>query len=118
MNVSDKKGYVRSTCEMLGRATKDNAFGYLVGTYFTGRLIERNGVLTLKGVVLTAPIYHAFLAVLLFVLVYKSIQVGGVSLIPLFLLAFEVIMFKDEFRKQGYIKRYLNRAVKKFNKQI
>ena len=116
MKVKEKNGRIRITCEMLGKATKDNAFGYLVGTYFSGKISEKNGIAKLSGIIITAPIYHAVMLVLLAFLIYKSFVVGGISLIPLFLIAFEFLMFKGEFEKQGYIKRYLYRAFRKMSK--
>ena len=116
MNIREKNGRVRITCEMLGRPTRDNAFGYLVGTYFSGRITEKNGASKLSGIIITAPIYHTVILILLAFLIYKSFIVGGISLIPVFLLIFEILMFKGEFEKQGYIKRYIYRAFKKLYK--
>lgn len=97
-------------CEYTGRARKDN--GFLEGTFFIGRLTEKCGVSRLKGLILTAPIYHSVILAILGVFVYKCISLGGFSIVPLCLLAFSIYMFKDEFRKQRIIKRYIFRAFK------
>ena len=114
MKIHEKNGKVKITCELLGRPTKDN--GFIVGTYFRGRLTEKNGATKLKGFITTAPIYHAVLAVLLVVFVLQCIKMNGFSVIPLLLIVFDIFMFKDEFRKQGYISRYLYRAARKIQK--
>ncbi len=112
MKIKDKgNGRIRITCEMLGRATRDN--GFLVGTYFSGRLTEKNGVTKLRGIILTAPIYHTVLAALMVLFILKCIEIKGISVVPIILIIFDLFMFKDEFKKQGYIKRYLYRAAKR-----
>lgn len=115
MKVKGKgEGKIKITCEMLGRATKDN--GFLVGTYFTGRLSERNGKTRLRGIILTAPIYHLVLTALLVVFIIQCFHMKGFSVVPVIIAAFSLFMFKDEFRKQGYISRYLNRAVRRIDR--
>ena len=109
-HIKEKEKSIRITCELTGGATKDN--GFLVGTYFKGRLSEKNGVAVLKGAILTAPIYHLILIILLGFFVYKCIAEGGFSLLPVFLVAFDIIMFWREFKKQSLIKRYIFRAFK------
>lgn len=110
MKVKERGNRLRITCELVDRATKDNNF--LVGTYFTGKLTERDGVTTLSGVILTAPIYHLVLFGLFVAFIVMCIQKGGFSLLPVFLIAFDFVMFNTEFKKQGIIKRYLCRATK------
>ena len=44
--------------------------------------------------------------------IIQCFSVGGFSPIPVILLGFDIVMFKDEFRKQGIIKRYIFRALK------
>ena len=117
MHVKEKGGRVRIVCEMRGRATRDNGFGYLVGTFFSGKIKEKNGAATLSGIIITAPIYHAIMIALLAVFIYQCIKAGGISVVPILLVAFEVIFFFDEFKKQGYISRYLYRAERRLNKQ-
>lgn len=110
MKVKERGNRLRITCELVDRATKDNNF--LVGTYFTGKLTERDGVTTLSGVILTAPIYHLVLFGLFVAFIVMCIQKGGFSVLPVFLIAFDFVMFNTEFKKQGIIKRYLYRATK------
>ncbi len=114
MKIKEKKnGGVRITCEMLGKPTRDN--GFLVGTYFSGRLIEKNGKTKLRGIILTAPIYHLVLIALLVIFILRCIDLKGISIVPILLVIFDIFMFKDEFKKQGYIKRYIIRASRKIN---
>ena len=40
-HIKEKEKSIRITCELTGGATRDN--GFLVGTYFKGRLSEKNG---------------------------------------------------------------------------
>lgn len=108
MRLKEKNGKIKITCEFIGGATKDN--GFLVGTYFSGKIIENAGKCRLKGIITTAPIYHAALFALLIVFVIRCISMKGFSVIPLILLVFDVFMFKDEFKKQGCIERFLHRA--------
>ena len=57
MRIKRKEnGKFKMTCEFIGGPTKDN--GFLEGTYFLGKVKERNGVCKISGVILTAPIYH------------------------------------------------------------
>ena len=111
--VKEKGTKIKIKCEMIGGKTKDNAF--LEGTYFVGSLKESNGLTRLKGVILTAPIYHSFIAVLTGLYVWRCISLGGFHPLPLIALIFSFMMFKSEFEKQGTIERYLVRAFKKVN---
>ena len=113
MKIKEKNGKIKITCEMLGKPTKDNVF--LVGTYFSGTLSEKGGVTRLKGIITTAPIYHLVMLVFVAVYIYQCIRLEGFSVVPLLLLVFSLFMFKDEFKKQGYIKRYLYRAQRRFH---
>ena len=109
-HIKENGDSFKITCEMTGGATKDN--GFLVGTYFKGRLKERDGVTSLRGVILTAPIYHLILILLLAFFVYKCIADGVFSPMPICLFAFDIFMFWKEFKKQSLIKRYIFRAFK------
>ena len=110
MNIKQKGDRVKITCSFTGGATKDN--GFLEGTYFIGRLTESDGVSALRGIILTAPIYHAILAIIFALFIYQCISLGGFNPVPVILLIFSIFMFKDEFRKQKIIKRYIFRAFK------
>ena len=113
MKIREKNGKIKITCEMLGKPTKDN--GFLVGTYFSGKLTEKNGVTKLKGIILTAPIYHLVMLALVGVFIYQCTHLKGFSVVPIFLVLFSLFMFKDEFKKQGFINRYLHRACRRLN---
>ena len=110
MHVKQNGEKIKIGCEFTGRATKDNAF--LEGTYFVGRLRQSGDVASLRGIILTAPIYHAILAIIFGLFIYQCISLGGFSPVPIILLAFSIFMFRDEFKKQGIIKRYIFRAFK------
>ncbi len=116
MKIKEKKNdKIRITCEMIGRATRDN--GFLVGTYFSGKLIEKNGRTKLQGIILTAPIYHLALVAMLVIFILKCIDLKGLSVVPVLLVIFDIFMFKDEFKKQGYISRYLARAARRISEK-
>ena len=110
VHVKEKGEWLRIKCEMIGGPTKDN--GFLVGTYFSGKLTEKDGETRLKGYLVTAPIYHAILIGFFVWFVVQCFMVGGFSPVPPLLVLFDVLLFKDEFKKQGYITRYLYRAVR------
>ncbi len=101
---------IKVRCEFTGRSRKDN--GFLEGTYLIGRFFEKDGVTTIRGVILTAPIYHTVLAALFAFFVYRCFALGGISIVPICLVLFSVFMFLDEFKKQRIIKRYIFRAFK------
>ena len=108
MHFKEKGEKITVTCEMINRSTKDN--GFLIGTYFKGKLTEKDGVTELRGVIVTAPIYHLVWFALLCVLIWQCFYHAAISAVPILFVAFEVIMYSNEFRKQGYIKRYFERA--------
>ncbi len=109
-HIKEKKDYIKISCEFIGRATKDN--GFLEGTYFIGKLTERNNESKLRGIILTAPIYHSIFLMLVIYFIYQCFSLGGISVVPIMLIIFNIFMFKDEFRKQGLIKRYIFRSLK------
>lgn len=102
---------IRITCEMKNTATKDN--GFLVGTYFSGKFKEKDGVTYLKGYIATAPIYHLVLLAFIAFFIYRCISIGGFNPVPVILVVFDIFMFWREFKKQGLIERYLARAVRR-----
>ena len=110
MHVKEKGSALKIKCEMTGRPTKDN--GFLEGTYFKGTLKEKNGVTSVRGMILTAPIYHFLLLLIFSYFIYLCFSLGGFSVIPVLLLVFDIFMFKDEFKKQRLIKRYIFRSLK------
>lgn len=111
VHVKENGNRLRIRCEMIGGPNKDN--GFLEGTCFLGTLKESNGVTRLRGIIVTAPIYHTFLALLMAFYVYRCITLRGFNPVPLILFAFSMLMFKGEFEKQGTIERYLKRAFKR-----
>ena len=108
MKINEKGNRIKIKCEMIGGASKDN--GFLVGTYFSGKISEKNGKSRLNGVILTAPIYHLCLIALLCFFVYQCVSLKAFSPMPLFLVLFDLILFKEEFKKQTLILSYLKRA--------
>ena len=114
IHLKTKGDRLRIKCEMVGGPTKDN--GFLEGTYFVGKLTEKDGTSRLRGVILTAPIYHTFIVLLMALFVMRCIQLGGFNPVPIILLIFSLMMFRGEFEKQGTIERYLKRAIRKAEK--
>ena len=111
MHLKEKENSLRITCEIRGGAVKDNAF--ITGTAFYGAIKEKDGKTTLRGIISTAPIFHAFLTLMFIVFTVMSIYSGNFSPIPIILIIFDLSMYKDEFKKQGIIERYIARAAKK-----
>lgn len=111
VHLKTKGDRLKIKCEMIGGPTKDN--GFLEGTYFVGKLTEKNGESRLRGVILTAPIYHTFIVLLMALFVLRCIQLTAFNPVPIILLIFSFMMFKKEFEKQGTIERYLHRAVRR-----
>lgn len=114
IHVKEKGNRLKLKCEMIGGPTKDN--GFLEGTYFLGKLTEKNGASHLRGVILTAPIYHTFIALIMALFVLRCIQLVAFNPVPIILLVFSFMMFRKEFEKQGTIERYLIRACKRAQK--
>ena len=114
IHIKEKGNRLKLKCEMIGGTTKDN--GFLEGTYFIGRLIESGGISHLRGVILTAPIYHTFIALIMAIFVLRCIQLVAFNPVPIILLIFSFMMFRKEFEKQGTIERYLARACRKAEK--
>ena len=110
MHLKERGETLKIKCEMTERPTKDN--GFLEGTYFLGKVKEKEGVTRVRGVILTAPIYHFIFLILFGLFILQCIHVGGISPIPIILVIFDVFMFYGEFKKQGIIKRYIFRALK------
>ena len=109
-HIKERKDVFRIKCEYTGGGTKDN--GFLEGTYFLGKISEGADQTSLTGVIVTAPIYHIILGLLLVFFVLQCIVKRGFTPIPIILFCFSLFMFKDEFKKQSIIKRYIFRAFK------
>lgn len=117
MHVRESGDKLKIKCEMIGRPTKDN--GFLTGTIFRGSITECDGSVNIKGVITTSFIYHLIMIALAMVWVVLTVafrQYQFISLIVI-LIAFEYFFFKDEFKKQGYIERYLMRALRRYEKE-
>ena len=117
MHIKEKDGKLKIKCEMIGRPTKDN--GFLTGTIFRGSISEEDGVTRLKGVITTSFIYHLIMIGLAIFWVVFMLLYSAYQFITFFVLlgAFEFFFFKDEFKKQGYISRYLVRAIRRLEKE-
>ena len=109
--VKAKNDTVKVKCQYENSNVKDG--GFLEGTYFIGKLKEKNGISNLKGIIVTAPIYHTVLAIIMALFVYQCISLGGFNPVPVIMLVFSIFMFKNEFAKQGVIERYLHRVFKR-----
>lgn len=109
--VNEKGGCVNMTCKMVGGPSKDN--GFIVGTFFKGRFKEKNGSTTLSGYIMTAPLYHIAMLILTALFIYRCISLGGFSPVPVILIVFSYFLFKNEYKKQGIIERYIKRAFRK-----
>ena len=113
MHLREKKnGSIRMTCELTGRPTKDDSF-FLLGTYFKFKIVETDGGSILRGYIVTAPIYHVVWLGLVVLFILQCIRLGGFSVVPVFLVALNFIMFSKEYKKQGLIERYVIRALRR-----
>lgn len=108
MTLKEKGEKIKLSCEIMGGAKKDNAF--LEGTHLYGRIRDNGECVTLKGVILTAPIYHFILLIFMAIFIGQCFYFGGFSVVPICLLIFSLFMFKDEFKKQRLIYNYVLRA--------
>lgn len=117
MHVKDKgNGKLKIKCEIMGGPTKDN--GFLEGTYFKGKIKKcEDGGSRISGIIITAPIFHFLLIVLTVLIVVQCVYLKAFNIIPVFALIFDIILFKGEFKKQGYIQRYLVRAISRLEKK-
>ncbi len=110
MHVKIKDDRVKIKCEMIGLPTKDN--GFIQGTLFLGKISEKSDRCALRGVIFTEPVYHLIFLIMLSVVVYQAITMAAIPITAIFLVLFNILMFKDEFKKQSIIKRYIFEAFK------
>ena len=110
MIVKEHKRSFSLTCRYVGGNTKDN--GFIIGTFFWGRIKEKNGETHLGGIILTAPIFYAAILGLLVFSIVRGIVMGAFNPIALIIAVFSFLMFRTEFKKQGVIDRYLARAIR------
>ena len=109
-HIKEHGKFLRIKCEMTGGATKDN--GFIGGTSFIGKVSEKDGKTRVRGLITTSPIYHLIFLGFFIAIICIGISIGGFSPTAIILLAFDILMFKDEFKKQPLIKRYIFRALK------
>ena len=110
MKLKERGKALYMSCEMVGGPTKDN--GFLIGSFFLGRLTRKGDECRLRGILLTAPIYHLALLAFCAYFAVQAFIVGGIPIVPIIVAAFSLLVFKDEFKKQGIIKRFILRAVR------
>ena len=116
MHVKDRgDGKIKIRCEIMGGPSKDN--GFLEGTSFRGRIKKVGEGSEISGIILTAPIFHLVLIALVAVIIVQCIYLKAINVIPIFAVLFDLILFRSEFKKQGYIERYLHRAVSRLEKR-
>lgn len=113
MHVSANGEKIKIRCEFIGGTTKDNAF--IDGTKLHGKITEKNGYTEFSGVIMTAPIFHTLLFLMFAFFVAICIIRQSFNVVPVCLIIFDIFMYKDEFKKQEFIERYVARAVKKIN---
>ena len=116
MHIKQNGDTIKIKCEYIGRQTKDN--GFLQGTFLRAKIVEREGITCLRGVILTEPVYHLVMLLLFLFFIYQCVSLGGFSIVPICLLIFSIFMLKDEFKKQKLIDRYVLRAMKLTYKSI
>jgi len=107
------KNKIKISCKYIGGPSKDN--GFIQGTTLRGKLVERDGVTRLRGVITTEPVYHFFFFIMVALFIVQCIRFRGIAPIPLIVIVFNYFMFKPEYKKQGYIKRYINRAQRRLH---
>ena len=112
--VKEGKHLVRIRCRMVGGASRDN--GFFFGTYFKGTVKEKEDGLHVRGLIVTEPIIHIFWLAIVIYFIIVCFQVGGISLIPIFLSLLLYFVFKPEYKKQNVLFRYLIRAAKRSKK--
>lgn len=115
MHVDANGEKIKIRCEFIGGATKDNAF--IDGTKLRGKIIEKDGYSEFRGTIMTAPIFHAILILMFAAFVVMCIVKQGFNVVPICLVVFDIFMYKDEFKKQNIIDRYVFRAVKMINRK-
>lgn len=106
---------LRLRCCMLGGASRDN--GYVQGTFFWGRMRERNGMTYIRGSIMTEPVFHVLWLALIAFFIVTCIQRTALSVVPICLIVFVYFMFRKEYRKQEYLRRYILRAIHRLEKK-
>lgn len=106
--IEKGKNRIKISCKYVGGPTRDN--GFVQGTTLSGTLVEKDGITKLRGIITTEPVYHFFFLVMVVLFIVQCFRLRGISFLPPILIVFDIFMFKNEFKKQGYIKRYLYRV--------
>ena len=111
MRIKQKGDNLKIKCTYMNGPTRDN--GWIQGTYFRGTIKEHDGVTTLKGFIVTEPIFHLVLVGLTVFFIVWCIILSGFNVVPPILLVVSIIMMIGEYKKQPVIERYLYRALRK-----
>jgi hypothetical protein len=113
MRIKEKGNRVRIKCELLREAGAKKDNGFIFGTAFYGKITEKNGVTKVCGLITTELIFHLVFLAMLVVFLVQCIYMNGFSVVPVCLVIADIFMFREEFRKQGIIKRYIARALRR-----
>ena len=82
---------------------------FIVGGIIDPSIFKLNMILA----IVLALFVHLFMFALFAVFIVMCIVNGGFNAVPVCLIVFDVFMFYREFKKQGLIKRYILRAVRR-----
>ena len=64
ITVKEKnKNRIKLNCKIVGGPSKDN--GFIQGTALSAKLVEKDGVTNLRGVITTEPVYHLFFFIMI-----------------------------------------------------
>ena len=89
MKLKRKKNTLYISCEMIGGPAKDN--GFIIGSFFLGRIKQRAYGSKITGILLTAPLYHLVLLGFCTYFLIRSIQVHGIAPLPFIIAASRAI---------------------------
>ena len=112
-HIKDKGRSVKIKCELMRVSSSKKDNGFIFGTSFYGKIIEKNGITSVKGLITTELIFHTIFVALLASFIVQCFYSKGFSIIPMCLVVFDIFMFREEFRKQGIIKRYIARSLRR-----
>ena len=113
IHVKDKGRAVKIKCELVRKDSSKKDNGFIFGTAFYGKITEKNGQTAVRGIITTELIFHTVFLALLIAFVVQCIVMQGFSVVPVCLAVLDIFMFREEFRKQGIIKRYIARALRR-----
>ena len=113
--IKERRSLVRIRCRMVGGASRDN--GFFFGTFFLGTLKEKDGATRMRGVIVTEPLVHLIWLAIVVYFITVCINIGGISLVPIFLSLLLYAMFRPEYKKQPVLYRYLQRAARRAEKR-